>query len=68
MSQRKIKNMAILGQSPAPGGNGLDTLNGLFKHTYSDKIINLIPEGMKLMANIKFLPKEKQTGLAYNQP
>lgn len=50
------------------GSNNLTTLDGLFKQTYSDKIVRLIPEGLKLLNSIKFLPKEKNPGLAYNQP
>lgn len=45
-----------------------DTLNGLFKEAYSDKLENLIPEGLKLYKMIEFLPKEKQPGNLYHQP
>jgi hypothetical protein len=45
-----------------------DTLNGLFKEAYADKLENLIPEGLKLYKMIEFLPKEKQPGNLYHQP
>lgn len=45
-----------------------DTLNGLFKETYADKLENLIPEGLKLYKMIDFLPKDKQPGNLYHQP
>ena len=45
-----------------------DTLNGLFKEAYADKLENLIPEGLKLYKQIAFLPKEKQPGNLYHQP
>lgn len=45
-----------------------DTLNGLFKEAYADKLENLIPEGLKLYKAIDFLPKEKQPGNLYHQP
>lgn len=45
-----------------------NTLNGLFKEAYADKLENLIPEGLKLYKDIEFLPKEKQPGNLYHQP
>lgn len=45
-----------------------NTLNGLFKEAYADKIENLIPEGLKLYKDIDFLPKDKQPGNLYHQP
>lgn len=45
-----------------------DTLNGLFKEAYADKLENLIPEGLKLYKMIDFLPKDKQPGNLYHQP
>lgn len=49
-------------------GNTVGTLNGLFKMTYADKIGELIPDGTKIQQMIKFLPKDRQPGEAYNQP
>lgn len=49
-------------------GNTIGTLNGLFKMTYADKIGELIPDGTKIQQMIKFLPKDRQPGEAYNQP
>lgn len=54
--------------SPTAGANTLATLNGLFKQVYADKVENLIPDGVKLYKMIKFAPKDKQIGQAYNQP
>lgn len=48
--------------------NFSDTLNGLFKEAYADKLENLIPEGLKLYKEIDFLPKDKQPGNLYHQP
>lgn len=50
-----------------PAGT-VGTLNGLFKETYADKLKNLIPDGVKLLNRIKFLPKEKMPGNLYHQP
>lgn len=44
------------------------SLNALFKETYADKIENLIPEGLKLYNQIKFMSKDKQPGNLYHQP
>ena len=48
--------------------NNLQTLNGLFKETYADKLENIIPDGVKLLKSIKFVSKEKQNGNLYHQP
>lgn len=50
-----------------PAGT-VGTLNGLFKETYADKLKELIPDGVKLLNRIKFLPKDKQPGNLYHQP
>ncbi len=52
----------------ASSNNFSDTLNGLFKEAYADKLENLIPEGLKLYKEISFLPKDKQPGNLYHQP
>ena len=44
------------------------TLNGFFKESYSDKLENLIPDGVKLLNKIKFMPKDRQPGNLYHQP
>lgn len=46
--------------------NTLSTLNGLFKEAYADKLKELIPDGVKLLNKIKFLPKDKQPGNLYH--
>lgn len=43
-----------------------DTLNGLFKEKYADKLKDLIPEGLKLYKMVEFLPKEKSLGNLYH--
>lgn len=44
------------------------SLNAMFKETYADKIEDLIPDGVKLLNQIKFMPKDKQPGNLYHQP
>jgi hypothetical protein len=51
-----------------PGSNNLQSLNGLFKETYADKLKELIPDGVKLINKIKFMSKDKQPGNLYHQP
>lgn len=48
--------------------NTVGNLNGLFKEVYADKLANLIPDGVKVMKEIKFVPKDKQPGNLYHQP
>lgn len=48
--------------------NTLDTLNGLFKKVYADKLEDIIPDGMKLMKMIPFSKSEGRIGDSYNQP
>jgi len=42
--------------------NTIDTLNGHFKEVYSDKIKDLIPDGVKLLNEIDFIKAEKRGG------
>lgn len=44
----------------------LGTLNGLFKEVYADKVENLIPDGVKLLKAVEFLPKDKRNGSEYH--
>ncbi len=48
--------------------NSIGNLNGMFKETYDSKLANLIPEGLKLMKEIKFLEKSKQPGNLFHAP
>ena len=48
--------------------NDLNSLNGLFKEVYADSLENLIPEGVKLMPRVKFVPRAKQPGNFYHAP
>lgn len=44
------------------------SLNAMFKENYADKIEDLIPDGVKLLNLVKFMPKDKQPGNLYHQP
>jgi hypothetical protein len=46
--------------------NTMDTLNGLFKEVYADKVERLIPEGLKLYSAVPFVGKEKMPGNNYH--
>ena len=48
--------------------NTVATLNGFYKSIYSDKLENLIPEGVKLSKMIPFVKPSKKMGLEYKQP
>ena len=48
--------------------NEVGNLNGFFKETYANKLEQLIPDGVKLLNKIPFLPKDKQPGNLYHQP
>ncbi len=48
--------------------NNLETLDGLFKETYAEKMERLIPEGTKLLQRIPFISKDRQPGNNYHQP
>ena len=48
--------------------NQFTSLNGFFKEAYADKLELLIPDGVKILNKIKFMPKDKQPGNLYHQP
>lgn len=48
--------------------NTVDSLNGLFKEVYADKIKDLVPEGVKLLNMISFNSSEKSPGNLYHAP
>lgn len=48
--------------------NTVGNLNGFFKEQYADKLNDLIPDGVKVLNRIKFLPKDKQQGNLFHQP
>ncbi len=50
-----------------PNGT-LGTLNGLFKEQYANKLENLQPDGVKILKQVKFAPRDKQPGNLYHQP
>lgn len=52
----------------ASSANTIDTLNGMFKEVYADKIENLIPDGVKLYNMIPFNKESKALGNLYHQP
>lgn len=43
-------------------------LTGMYKQVYGDDITNLIPRSAKLIKEVPFVSKEKQTGDLYHQP
>ena len=50
------------------GANSAASLNGLFKEVYEDNLKRLIPDGKKVLQNIKFVSKDRMPGNAYHQP
>ncbi len=48
--------------------NTVGNLNGLFKETYGDKLMELIPDGVKMLNKIKFQGKDKTPGNLFHQP
>lgn len=52
----------------ATGANTLDTLNGLFKEVYAKDLVDLIPDGVKLLTKIPFAKKDASLGNFYHQP
>lgn len=48
--------------------NTVGNLNGLFKEAYGSKLENLIPDQVKLLNMISFMPKDKQPGNLFHQP
>jgi hypothetical protein len=45
-----------------------DTLNGMFKEVYADKIRDLVPDGLKLLQAVDFSAQSSQLGNLYHQP
>jgi hypothetical protein len=48
--------------------NTTQTLNGLFKEVYAKNLVNLIPDGVKLLTKIPFAKREATLGSLYHQP
>ena len=48
--------------------NDFSTLNAIYKEAYADNVIDLIPDGVKLLNMFDFLPADKQPGNQYIQP
>lgn len=48
--------------------NTVGTLNGFFKEVYASKLKDLIPDGVKLMNRIKFVPASERGGNLFHQP
>lgn len=44
-----------------------DTLNANYKQVYGDDIVELIPDGVKILKDIKFVEGEKEQGGNFNQ-
>jgi len=47
--------------------NEVNTLNGLFKERYADKVKQLVPDHVKLYNAVKF-DTSKKVGDSYNEP
>lgn len=45
-----------------------DTLNANYKQVYGDDIVELIPDGVKVLNDLKFVEGDKAQGGTYNQP
>jgi hypothetical protein len=48
--------------------NTVQTLNGLFKEVYADRIVDLVPEGTVLLNEVEFVREDQQPGNLYHQP
>lgn len=48
--------------------NTTTTLNGFFKEVYAKNLVNLIPDGVKLLTKIPFSKREATLGSLYHQP
>lgn len=46
----------------------LSSYQGIFKRVYSDKIKNLIPDGVKVLKRIEFVKDSEMQGESYRQP
>jgi len=42
--------------------NIVSTLNGLFKEQYADKIMDLVPDGVKMLKMVSFVESSKESG------
>lgn len=51
----------------AQSANNVTTLNGLFKEVYSERIKDLVPDGVSLYNDINF-EESKKLGNTYHQP
>jgi hypothetical protein len=60
--------MATANNTFSTPDNTVGNLNGFFKEIYADKLRDLIPEGLKIINAIGFVPKEKQGGNLFHQP
>jgi len=50
------------------GANIVSTLSGLFKEQYSDKLMDLVPDGVKMLRMVPFVESSKEIGNFYHQP
>lgn len=48
--------------------NTFNTLNGDFKEAYADGVQMAVPDGVKLLKEIDFVPSQKETGNLFHQP
>lgn len=59
--------MAVANTYGTPN-NSVGTLNGLFKEVYAKELVNLIPDGVKLLNKIPFAKRDATLGNLYHQP
>lgn len=46
--------------------NLVSTLSGLFKESYADKLMDLVPDGVKLLKMVPFVEASKEIGNLYH--
>lgn len=51
-----------------PDNTGIGNLNGFFKDTWESQLNVLIPDGVKILNKISFMPKEKMPGNLFHCP
>ncbi len=52
----------------ADAPNTVTTLSGNFKEIYADTLENLLPRGIKLTRDVKFVSRDQMPGNSYHQP
>lgn len=50
------------------GENSIATMNGLFKETYADNVVDLLPKRLAVYGKVKFVREDQREGNIYHQP